>query len=762
MSSASITRILATALLALALACPALAQPRPQVPAVVVSGRPATSAIRRDGARVGPSPAARALLRGSVGNYVRAVSSDPQLHGEIEQVRTDSERTIDSVGGSTIGSARRDRALWVPFAANRAVRRGLVAAVLRDMHRRSAAIEQAIDRGAGEPVWDTVIVGGGVHGAATAQELSDADPGRRVLTVEATATISPTFAAAGESFAINSPNRQHAPDLPRGQDNRNPIRGPVQLTDMTGSMWPTADAISDATAIALHTSRSDVLLRNQVERVERAPAGAAARYLVTLRNTTTGARRQIMASNLVVATGLGRQRVAIGDASTNRLVEGEVARATELLAPGRGDTDGPMPIELERGAMPRIMTVAQALELGNRMRAGRDPYRAPADRSEPAPVTAVVGFGDSAKTVVEYLVGQAPSGAYDGPGRGDVAQRGNVGPIVWAVGNEGPTDGPSYRGAVWPRYGRVGLAIESGATQLVRGRVVGVRNVTEGGRQRLALTYDLGGGQQTEGVVDRVILATGFESTSADVLSPLVSLPAGEQAPIERSSVARPVTVGDRTVATRVDGESVFFVGPASGEIVPTAEVGGVRQFLASINANLPRTTAFASHVLPGEPRAAIDAGRGIDASAAVDSRRRAVLSAPRSPGATSHVLQRGAFERARLPLGYSESFNAAVRYEMAEVLDDFRFPALDTVSVSVTRSGRDGVSVSVDGVSQQGARRLAGAIQRNPRLLALLERNLRLGYATTFRARVRPSDTGRETLRGAIRPSSVSVTYGP
>jgi len=286
--------------------------------------------------------------------------------------------------------------------------------------------------------------------------------------------------------------------------------------------------------------------------------------------------------------------------------------------------------------------------------------------------------------------------------------------------------------------------------------------VTDGGRERFALTYDLGGGQRTEGVVDRVILATGFASTSDEILAPVATRPAGETTPIEQSSASRPIVIGDRAVANRLEGESIFFVGPAAGNLVPPAEVNGVRQFLASIHANLPRTTTFASQVLPSEPRASIEPSRAIDASAAVDARRRAVLTGPRTPGTASYVLSRGAFARARLPLGYSESFQTAMRYEMTEVLDDFRFPSHDSVTVSVTRSGRDGVSVAVDGVSSQGARRVAAAVHRNPRLLALLERNLRLGYTTTFRAQVRPADGPRESLHGAIRPATLSVAYGP
>ncbi len=724
MNALALRRVSTLAVLSILSLSPAAAAQRP----------PATGGAQRGsgGSRPGAPVARTPLLRGSVGNFARIVHTDPS--------------TEPALAPPAPGSPARQ--LFLPLATSANVRRGLVSAVLRDMHRSSSAIERAIDRGVSEPVWDTLIIGGGVYGAATAQGLTAADPDRRVLTVEGSGTAAPAYGTPGTGLARTTREQM---STPAARTLRHPVvGGPVESSDL--GQTPDPAAVSDAATIALHASRSDVLLRNHVERVEHAPPGSAARYLATVRNSVTGVRRQVLVSNVVVATRAGPPRVVLGNATSRGILQAGVDQADRLLTPGRGDTDGPMPLRIDSAAVPRTMTVTQALELARRSPAGRGYYHRASD-AEPAPVTAVIGFDDEARDMADYLAGGSPAGI-PASTRLDSAS-GPGGKVIWAVGNDAPPPPDAVRPEMFPGSPRLNAAVAAGTAEIVRARVVGVRVVTERGRQRFAITYEHRFGRhgmpsRTVELADRILVSSvGVEQSPADVLAGI-----GPQ----RSGILPPVVVGSRAVARRVPNESIFLVGPHADGIVPESEVGATG-LTTAMESNLPRTTTFASTVLATEPRAGGDRARAIDVAREVARQPRSVV-ADRSATASSSSIRRNVFTRADLPADYATSFDAALRYEMSEALDAFRFPSLPELDVSVSRAGEGRVDVRVNGIGEQGARRVAAGIQRNPRLLALLERNLGQGFTTTFRAVLRGANSPAG-LQGAVLPTSLSVTYG-
>jgi hypothetical protein len=123
--------------------------------------------------------------------------------------------------------------------------------------------------------------------------------------------------------------------------------------------------------------------------------------------------------------------------------------------------------------VPGILYYNQAMALANQSVAPRDPYRASPGGGRP-PRIAVIGGGDSGKTFLELMYGLAPSGAYDGPGKLDRAQRGEIGALDWVVGPSGPTDCKSFLDGVRARYARISPSIKSGKAELLNRNFIGV------------------------------------------------------------------------------------------------------------------------------------------------------------------------------------------------------------------------------------------------------------------------------------------------
>ena len=152
----------------------------------------------------------------------------------------------------------------------------MVRTILRDMSSRSSRVKDLI-RADAAPVWDTVFVGAGVHTAAAASALGQADRSHSMLVIEEGELVSANFASIGQTIAINSSNRQETGEgvQPFGRGNNNPNEGPVGVPDLSGDKWPAADTLSDVATVSLHTSGADVITRSKVSKVTERGAGDA-------------------------------------------------------------------------------------------------------------------------------------------------------------------------------------------------------------------------------------------------------------------------------------------------------------------------------------------------------------------------------------------------------------------------------------------------------------------------------------------------------
>ncbi len=706
--------------------------------------RPAKAGKRRTAtATRGRSRSAvfRSLETDRLGLLVEIAQSDPFLRDAMDAVLKDGSRLISNTGKVGID---RGRQAWIPLVSNRPLRRAVVRTILRDMNGRSEKVKDLI-RADAAPVWDTVFVGAGVHTAAAASALGQADRAHSMLVIEAGELVSANFASIGQTIAINSSNRQETGEgvQPFGRGNNNPSEGPVGVPDLSGDKWPAADTLSDVATVSLHTSGADVITRSKVSRVTERGAGDAwpARYKIETSDGLT-----VYAASVVVGSGLGKPVI-------------KVKRGAKLIASETGKVDLRRPDDV-----PGILFYNQAMALANQSAAPRDPYRAPPGGGR-APRIAVIGGGDSGKTFLELMYGLAPSGAYDGPGKLDRAQRGEVGALDWVVGPNGPTDCKTFLDGVRARYARISPSIKSGKAQLLNRNFVGVEKKGD----KFRVLYSDG----TSRIYDKVIIATGFESEAPEVLASL--LPAGydTSVPFARSNAVEKVNtqVGGglrkpRSVAKRVIGQDVYFIGPAAGDdlvdrneilvktdrskkgAAPAPQIA-ISENLASIKFLVPYSAALARNVI----RERKVKGPTLDTSPADDRLRPALVTA-RGRKSQGRRIRRAKVAEPDDPASDPARTGLepiVLKHEMATVLDEFSYSRLRSFELTVTPEA-GGLLLLAPQLGESSIAGLRDAVERNYALVQMLSKFSRVGKSVTFRVGI--------ARDGTIDVDSLTMTY--
>ena len=659
----------------------------------------------------------------------------------MDAVLKDGARLISNTGKAGVD---RGRQAWIPLVSNRPLRRAVVRTILRDMSSRSTRVKDLI-RADAAPVWDTVFVGAGVHTAAAASALGQEDRSHSMLVIEEGELVSANFASIGQTIAINSSNRQETGEgvQPFGRGNNNPAEGPIGVPDLSGDKWPAADTLSDVATVSLHTSGADVITRSKVSRVTERSAGDAwpARYKIETSDGLT-----VYAASVVVGTGLGKPVI-------------KVKRGAKLIASETGKVDLRRPDDV-----PGILYYNQAMALANQSVAPRDPYRAPPGGGRP-PRIAVIGGGDSGKTFLELMYGLAPSGAYDGPGKLDRAQRGEVGALDWVVGPNGPTDCKSFLDGVRARYARISPSIKSGKAELVNRNFIGVEKKGD----KFRVLYSDGSSR----IYDKVIIATGFESEAPEVLKSV--LPAGydTSVPFPKSDAVEKVftQVGGglrkpRAVAKRVVGQDVFFIGPASGDdlvdrnqilvktdrskkgAAPEPQIA-ISENLASIKFLVPYSAALARNVI----RERKVTGPTLDTGAADDRLRTALVTA-RGRKSQGRRIRRAKVAEPDDPASDPARTGIepiVLKHEMATVLDEFSYSRLRSFELTIDPEA-GGLLLQAPQLGESSVTSLRDAVEKNYALVQMLSKFARVGKSVSFRVGIQRD--------GTIDVDSLTMTY--
>ncbi|MEZ0230789.1 MAG: hypothetical protein ACAI25_19370 [Planctomycetota bacterium] len=465
-----------------------------------------------------------------------------------------------------------DRRRAVALARNELTNRLLVEGALEDLRARSRTILEGLERARAtnatvpeSQVWDSIVVGAGIHDQVLNNTLAKDSADLRVLTIERSNVVASNFANAGDGGRVNSTTRPTNEDVtPKpGTGNLNEFPGgALQVPDASTTKNPAFRVLSDVATVNRAASKNPVLFGKSVSSVEdaRSTTGAdprtpwPARYRVTLESGET-----LYTNSVVYGTGLGSPALPKVEPASIKTLE-------TALAEGKAFT--------YESFMRRNATE-------------RNPYREFAGKS-----VIVVGTGDSAKVAIEWLLRLAPDRGYGE----DTTQTGMVEKIFWI--GQTAEDCKKFIESVRVRYADIAGGIKSGIVVPVPGRLSLAARAGDG--KILDVTENNKVSQ-----ADYVILATGYESRLEATLSKIVSndrdgTPLGPDRPITGTNLVRdlranlPGRNANATVARQLAGHEIYFMGAAAGTIVPVEEVANVPENLKSIYGLGPRTAAFA------------------------------------------------------------------------------------------------------------------------------------------------------------------------
>jgi hypothetical protein len=428
-----------------------------------------------------------------------------------------------------------------------AARERLMTRVDEEINSRSRALRTAIQAGRPEAKqFDVVIVGGGIHGSVVASSL----PAHlKVLVVEEHPQVLGYFRSFGRSFRINSP------ELPQGSANYLP-NGRVQLRDLSPNRrFAEAEDLGNAAGLNLYASAAEVLTGTRVTKIHAEGAGPARLELAGV--------GEIESQAVVVATGLGSPKIAIKN-----------PEAATLLRLGSEAADG-FPVR----EAPAVMIFDQAMARAHQAKRAGIGFQTLYQGDE----VAVVGGGDSANVIVEALTG--------GPG----------GPAKIHWYRQKAANAAEFREANAERYHESvsGLFDRPDLLAPVPEYVEGVRQVTVNGKVRFEVTHLLPNGETETRLVDKILLATGYESGVADLLGA-----AGELRQVRgpASGIGSNTVLGQQFVGE--DGPlAVFVAGPAAGAMATAEELARtITKNQVSINVTAPRSAGLAERLRLMEP----------------------------------------------------------------------------------------------------------------------------------------------------------------
>lgn len=612
------------------------------------------------------------------------------------------------------------------FGGTESVRREFVTAILCQFAARSARLANAMAAQPQQAVWDVAVIGAlGPHGAKALDVLTQtaAPKGQqpqRVLGIDylpQLGELGGTFGPQGESFYLNSPQRQNrgGDDVAHSGDI-NPIAGSVSVADTTPRAWPRAITIAETAAEAVYETQADLRTDAPVTKVEERGTKEQwpARYRLTLADGTAA-----YANRVLVTTGLGVPTVPFRDDATRALTLEELERSESWV--------NGAPVK------PGVMTVSQALRYAQRALDPLDAFRD--GESGRQIITLGVGLGDSTRTFWELMVQLGPESAYKFAN----AQKGQVTNGIWAVGEDGPADALEYLIGKAPasalrqgspggvnavegeatRYSQLSGAVERGLIDLLPDYIERIERETRSdGRPSGRFVVTQKSGETL--IVDRIVLGTGYESQAGELFSSLVPNdtdlkklavgPLAQKVADERSKDRR--TLGTRLNVGNV-AHDIYFAGAAApGLLTPEDKARrGIRQNIISLQALNELTGALVRQQLTG----------GSSVESALEVAMPAVEALAGGVGEASiDVPPQRAREQRVSDVCVAGDDEVSLKLKLAVLLSRYSFAAGSDVALRVVRQGGQ-LKIRSASVGAPGLRTIADAIARDLELVQLL-----------------------------------------
>lgn len=358
-----------------------------------------------------------------------------------------------------------------------------------------------------------LVIGAGPHAAIYNAERQHQDPDHPALTVDHNKRIGGQFAQAERAtWHLNSrtrpddPTKPHLPGTPGSLNTL--MRGVVMQGDLETQAYGTQDRLATAVRID-HLMASKIMAgcdlvgaRKNPDWLEAKPG--TGRYIVEVKDATTGDALEIKTDRIITTTGLGESKTGLEQAGR---------RTQDILRQEQAKFD--------RGEMPQVMTFEQfAQRMG--------------DSTNPFPLqgftrVAVVGPGDSGKVAIEYLHGYGPEAGKS------VKNLDNVEKVTWI--GQGAMSKEDFEECERQRYQSLGLEMPRqdkldyySRIQPLDERATALKRREDGQIEvATALSDYIQDGQVafpsgiTNTPVDLVILTAGYEDMTDKIFSDLTA-----------------------------------------------------------------------------------------------------------------------------------------------------------------------------------------------------------------------------------------------
>ncbi len=400
---------------------------------------------------------------------------------------------------------------------------------------------------------DIVVIGTGIHASVFAAKYRAINPDARVVCIDRNEKIGGQFRNYGDRpvFRINSRNfrRQDNTDqgLPGETGNLNSFgtNAPVQLTDITTSVYPNNIDMGDTAAINLHLSASSMVGVALAGSREYYDESGTVRNEITVTDTETGEEYLLDAPKVVLTSGAGGREA--GDSDTQLTAEQVLSMF--------GDKDNLFPMD-------RFINKNIGIK----------------------------GGGDTGRILAEELSGLGPDESY---GLSNV-QLGRIGSITW-YGTDF-TDKDSYCDKNRGRYSPLSSFITRDGTSANGAQIFPttdkVVTQTETFDGKVFVTTDTG----DTGYHDIMIDATNLRTDILDYFDELEGI-----RPLTTPGTSLNIMTGESTQFTQKIGNTVFMAGPIARSPLTLKEKDsfneGITENTVAIWANTPRTEHLAQTI---------------------------------------------------------------------------------------------------------------------------------------------------------------------
>lgn len=512
-------------------------------------------------------------------HYAKKVKENPFAQAEADAA---VDNAFDKYPVNLSNTMRNFRDRFLGWFKNPTQREPITRSFEAAMRIKSELTKEAILKNGNKAEYDLVIVGTGVHGVIALQEALARNPKLRILLIDEGDTAGATFRYGKEVFSINSSNRASGVatrPLP-GEGNINELPGmPIQTSDLTATKYPTANDLGTAIVAGLYSAvrehpNVDVLF------------GASAKELKDpseeLRDVSEavkiglhgGAEAEIGAQKIILTTGLG--------------TPGVPPQVAKTLA------SNPDLSKFTEGKIPKVVNFEDLVRM---LAMSNDPISLIKDKK-----VAIVGKGDSANVLIEFLLGYASKEGY----AKSASQDGRVSKIFW-IGQD-KKDCKGFISDIRSRYQGISTGFRSSSKDLeaiITPYAGKISDVVKSDTGRVSSVLENG---ESVPEADIVILTTGF---TQDVRGLFKNITNGQSSSFsndtsffensfETLSGSTSTLMKQTKIGRKYKGREIYVLGTAAGDLTVKEELVGVIQNFVSIFNNAPRVVSATRKIVEG------------------------------------------------------------------------------------------------------------------------------------------------------------------